>query len=241
MFLFLVAGIQNVDAQKEMKQGTITIGITDLKMDDPSVAPYIGMVKTATLNLQFDNEKALATADVMGGMMKLRVLMQSNPKDMLMLIDAMGEKMMTKMNADELKKIEDMGKEEKTEEIDYDVVYDKSITKEILGYKCHQASIIIKDPKAAEMNLKITAFVTKEITYPKSLTEGYEEAMKANKLKDMPLEITISGGEGDKVGSITLAATKIDKTTVDETVFKLNTEGYKSMEMDELKDMGKKM
>ena len=36
LFVFLVAGLQNIYAQKELKEGNITIGITDLQVDDPS-------------------------------------------------------------------------------------------------------------------------------------------------------------------------------------------------------------
>jgi len=54
LFVFLVAGLQNVSAQKELKEGNITIGITDLQVDDPSAAAQIGMFKTATMNWKCD-------------------------------------------------------------------------------------------------------------------------------------------------------------------------------------------
>ncbi|MFK7775107.1 MAG: hypothetical protein AB8F94_23400 [Saprospiraceae bacterium] len=242
LFVFLVAGLQNVSAQKELKEGNITIGITDLQVDDPSVAPQLQMIKTATMNIAFTKDQSLITGDVMGGMMKMQVLYKSNPKDMLMLIDAMGQKMMTELKADDFtemeKKAKDAQEKAKDEEFDYDVTYDKKDKKKISGYNCYKANIVINNKEAKENNLKIALYVTDAIKYPASMLESMKSSGAPElKLKEMPLEITISGGEKGKGGSITLAATKIEKK-VDKSVFKLNTDGYEKMDMDELQKMG---
>jgi len=57
------------------------------------------------------------------------------------------------------------------------------------------------------------------------------------KFSGVPLEMTISGGEKGKGGTITLAATKIEDS-VDRNIFKLDTTGYEKMDMDELQKMG---
>jgi len=227
LFVFLVAGLQNVSAQKELKEGNITIGITDLQVDDPSAAAQIGMFKTATMNIAFTKEKSLVSGNVMGGMMKMQMLFNNDPMDMLMLIDAMGSKMMTEVN-----------EKSKDPEIDYDITFDKKDKKNISGYDCYKANIVINNKEAKEANLKISLYLTDAIKYPASMMEK----MKASgapelKFSGVPLEMTISGGEKGKGGTITLAATKIEDS-VDRNIFKLDTTGYEKMDMDELQKMG---
>ncbi len=244
LFVFLVAGMQNVSAQKELKEGSITIGITDLQVDDPSAAPQLQMFKTATMNIAFTKDQSLITGDVMGGMMKMQMLFKTAPKDMLMLIDAMGNKMMTELKADDFAEMEKKAKEaqEKTkdsdDEFDYDVTYNKKDKKNISGYDCYKANIIINNKEAKDNNIKISAYVTNAIKYPQSMMDSMKSSGAPElKLKEMPLEITISGGEKGKGGSITFAATKIEDS-VDKSIFKLDTTGYEKMDMDDLQKMG---
>lgn len=242
LFVFLVAGLQNIYAQKELKEGNITIGITDLQVDDPSVAPQLQMIKTATMNISFTKDQSLITGNVMGGMMKMQILLHSDPKDMLMLIDAMGQKMMTVLNANDFTEMEQKAKQAqenaKDDEFDYDVTYDKKDKKNISGYDCYKANIMINNKEAKENNIKVALYVTDAIKYPESMMESMKSSgVPELKLKEMPLEVTISGGEKGKGGSITFAATKIENS-VDKGIFKLNTEGYEKMEMDDLQKMG---
>ena len=237
LLLFLMAGMQEATAQ-EMKEANITIGITDLKVDDPSAAAQIGMIKTATLNIAFNEEQSLFTGEAMGGMMKARFLFNANPKNLLMLVDAMGQKTMTKFGADDFKEFENMAKdmEEKNQDdkLDYDISYDKSVTKNILGYDCYKANVVVNNEEAKDANLVISFFVTDAIKYPKSMLEELKTQLKDFDFTKVILEATISGGEKGKGGSITLAATKIEES-VNEEVFNLDTTGYETMEVDELK------
>ena len=61
LFVFLVAGLQNIYAQKELKEGNITIGITDLQVDDPSVAVTvkmsIGVERSASSRIEITDPK----------------------------------------------------------------------------------------------------------------------------------------------------------------------------------------
>jgi hypothetical protein len=244
LFVFLVVGMQDVSAQKELKEGKITIGITDLQVDDPSTAPQLQMFKTATMNIAFTKNQSLVTGDVMGGMMRMQMLLNADPKDMLMLIDAMGNKMMTEMKADEFKEMENKAKKmqedagSKKDEFDYDVTYDKKDKKNISGYDCYKANIVINNKEAKENNITISLYVTDAIKYPKSIMDSLKSSGAPEfKLTEMPLEITISGGEKGKGGSITLAATKIEDT-VDKSIFKLDTTGYEKMDMKDLQKMG---
>lgn len=243
LFVFLVAGIQNVSAQKELEEGSITIGITDLQVDDPSVAPQLQMFKTATMNIAFTKNQSLVTGNVMGGMMKMQMLLNTNPKDMLMLIDAMGNKMMTEVNANEFKEMEENAKKMKSDagndpEIDYDVTFDKKDKKNISGYDCYKANIIVNNKEAKEANLVVSLYLTDAIKYPASIMESMKSSGAPElKFTGVPLEMTISGGEKGKGGSITLAATKIENT-VDKNIFILDTTGYEKMNMEDLQKMG---
>ncbi len=244
LFVFLVAGMQNVAAQKELKEGNITIGITDLQVDDPSAAPQLQMFKTATMNIAFTKDQSLVTGNVMGGMMKMQMLFKTDPKDMLMLIDAMGNKMMTEVKADQFKEMEEKAKKmqedgtSKADEFDYDVTFDKKDKKNISGYDCYKANITINNKEAKENNLKVSLYLTDAIKYPASMMESMKSSGTPElKFTGVPLEMTISGGEKGKGGSITFAATKIENT-VDKNIFKLDTTGYEKMNMDDLQKMG---
>ena len=237
-------GTGRKNLKKELKEGTITIGITDLQVDDPSAAPQLQMIKTATMNIAFTKDQSLVTGNVMGGMMKMQMLFKTDPKDMLMLIDAMGQKMMTELKADDFAEMEEKAKEAQTkakegdEEFDYDVTYDKKDKKKISGYDCYKANIVVNNKEAKENNIKIALYVTDAIKYPASMMESIKSSGAPElKLKEMPLEITISGGEKGKGGSITFAATKIENI-VDKSIFKLNTTGYEKMDMEDLQKMG---
>ncbi|HFC01205.1 MAG TPA: hypothetical protein ENJ53_10410 [Phaeodactylibacter sp.] len=237
--VFLAANINTASAQKELTEGNITLSITDIKSDDPQTQTMMQMMKSSTINVQFNSIQSLLTMDMMNGMMKTRTLIQNNDKTSLTLMDMMGQKMMTKISAEEVAKAEKEAKEKATtkdEKIDYDITYDKSVTKKIMGYDCYKANIIIKNKEAKD--LKISLFVTKKLKLPKALTQQMDDKVSDFKLKEFPLEATIEvNDKNGKSFSVTVAATKFE-TSVDKNVFNLDTEGYKEMTPEEMKKMG---
>ena len=85
---------------------------------------------------------------------------------------------------------EDIGK------IDYDITYDKSVTKKIMGYDCYKANVIVKNKEAKD--LKISLFVTKKLKFPTAFTQQIEAKVDNFKLEEFPLEATIEKAKEGK-------------------------------------------
>lgn len=242
LLAFLVFGTSNISAQKELKEGSITIGITELESSDPQAAAMAGMVKTSTMKYDFNALKTLMTANVMNGMIQMRVLVDNNTKATTMLMDMMGQKSMTNISAEEAKKSQDMEKMNLEDlPVDLSVTYDKKDTKEILGHKCFKANFNIKPKseedakKMEEVDFSITAYVTDQIKFPQAMIKQYEEMFGNTgfKMTDFPLECTITFNDGKNNGKITLAATDI-KRSLDNGVFELDTTGYEEKSIEEM-------
>lgn len=246
LFILLVAGFNNVSAQKEFNEGTITIGITDLQVDDPQAAAMLNMVKTSTISIAFNEKKSLVTANMMSGMVQSRTVIDNNTKASTTLLDMMGQKSKTTITEADVKKLEkeaNASKEEMPKELDldYDVTYNKKDTKKILGYDCFRADIKVspKDAKEGQV-VNMVVYVAESIKFPKSLINGVNESMAQFgtkfDLSEIPLEISVNMANPEdpsKKVSITLAATEISQT-VDAKTFELDDTGYEEKSMEEL-------
>ncbi len=243
LLVFLVAGTTNISAQRELTEGSVTIGITELEISDPQAASMLPMFKSSTMKLDFNDAKSLMTMDMMSGMMKVRVLLDNKTNATTMLMDMMGQKTMTNISAEEAAKAKTENKNKNPLEdapFDLDITYDKSDTKEILGHKCHKAIFNIKpkdeeDAKKMEkVDFSITAYVTKDIKYPQAMLDSYKEQMGADiKLTEFPLEFSIKFDDGENKGKLTLAAKEINKS-VENSTFKLDTTGYEEMSIEDM-------
>ena len=242
LFVFLVAGTTNISAQKELTEGSVTIGITELESSDPQASSMLPMFKTSTMKLDFNDVNSLMTMDAMSGMMKIRVLLNNKTNATTMLMDMMGQKTMTKISAEEAAKAKEENKGKTLDDMpfDIDITHDRKDTKDILGHKCHKATFNIKpkdekDAKEMEkVDFSITAYVTKDIKYPADMLKMYKEQMGADlKMTEFPLEFSIKFNDGTNNGKITLAATEIKKS-IEKSTFKLDTTGYEEMSMEDM-------
>lgn len=243
LLLFLVAGTSTISAQKELKEGSVTIGITELESSDQQAAAMLPMFKSSTMKFDFNDAKSLMTMNMMNGMMNMRVLLDNKSKATTMLMDMMGQKTMSTISAEEAKKAQEENKNAMPQDldIDYKVTYDRKDTKDILGHKCFKAVIKItpkkdEDKKQMEkVDLKISAYVTDKIKFPKSMVESFEESMGKGsfKMTEFPLEFSLSFDDGKNNAKITLAATEI-KNELDKSVFELDTTGYEEKSMEEM-------
>ena len=229
-FLFLLVGTSTY-AQKEMKEGVISMEITAVESSDEGMAGMLQMLKGSEMSVSFNKDNSLMTMDMMGGMMKTRALTKKNSKEMITLIDAMGQKMMNKMAKEEFEKTKG-----KAKDIKMDITYDKSDTKKILDYNCHKA--IIKIPMPAKEGqesqfVEMIAYVTNDLKLSESLMQGVE----ASNLKGTPLEYSIKSAMQGQAFSMTFTTTGI-KTSVDKSIFELNTEGYKEVTLEQMQSMG---
>ena len=226
-FLFLLVGTSTF-AQKEMKEGVIEMEITAIDSKNEQMAGMMQMMKGSEMSVAFDKDNSLMTMNMMGGMMKTRALTKKGSKEMVTLIDAMGQKMMNKMSKEEVEKTKHQSKDVKM-----DVTYDKSDTKKILDYTCHKATIKIPAPGQEGQFVEMNAYVTDDIVLSESLMQG----VKAGQIKGTPLEYTVSMSQQGMEFSMTFTTTGI-KTSVDKSVFNLDTEGYKEMTLEQMQSMG---
>ncbi len=207
-----------ISAQKELKEGMIKFEVTDVKSDDPQMAAQLGMMKGTTNDVYFNQEQSITKMNMMGGMMKMTMLANTKEETGTMLFDAMGQKYMIPISAEDKK----MNKEKTDEAMgDVEFIYDKEDKKNIAGYDCFK--VTIKSPKME--GVEMSAYVTPDITAGAEVMQGID----ASKLEGFPLEYTVSQG-----GQFSMVFTALEvKDEVDPEVFNLDTKGFKEMTMEE--------
>lgn len=209
-----------VQAQTELNEGVIMFEITDVTSDDPQIAAQLGMMKGGTSDVYFMKGKSVTKVNMMGGMMKTTIL-SNDDETGTMLFDAMGQKYMIPISAEEKaanmeKSAESMG--------DFEFVYDKEDKKSIAGYDCYK--VVIKSDKME--GVEMSAYVTPDIKSGAEVMQGVD----MGKLDGFPLEYTVSQG-----GQFAMVFTAQEvKKEVDPEVFNLNTKGFKEMTMQEFQD-----
>ncbi len=221
-FLLLVLPFATITAQKVIEKGYVKMEITDASSEDPNMAMGLEMMKGSTTEIYFSKDKYVTVMDMMGGMVSIKNYVDTKSEKMDMLFDAMGNKMWIDSNLKDMKK----NKPVKQDMSKMDVKYDKSETKDILGYKAYKTTITIPDTDG----MKVIGWITEDIKTEAMIIQGMEDL----KLNGFPLEFSIVSPQM----KITFAAKEI-KDTVDEGIFALKTEGYKKMTMEEFsKQMG---
>ena len=218
LFLLLVPFVA-LTAQTKIDKGYVKMEITDVVSDDPQMAMQLEMMKGSVTEIYFTEGKYKTTMNMMGGMIQMDNLVDVDANKMDMLFNAMGNKMWVDTNLDEAKK----NKPATQNMEDFDVVYDKEQTKEILGYTAYKATI--KIPNGQGMNVE--GWITEDIKTDANIIQGMEDL----KLKGFPLEFSIVGPQM----KMTFSATEI-KNTVADSEFELKTAGYTKMTMKEFSD-----
>ncbi len=219
----VVLGFFSSQAQADFTKGYIKLELTDVSSQKEEMAAGLEMMKGMTMETFFSDKKTLTQMNMMGGMMKTQSLVDIKSKDAILLFDMMGQKIMVKTNQDNMMSEEDkkkaMGKI-KMESF-------KSETKKILGYECYK--VVIDLDQAS--NMKMYAYVTEQIKASSNNLQGFE----AITMKGFPLEFKMEMGT---MMSMTYTAVEIKKE-LDESVFNLDTKGYKEMTFEEFqKSMG---
>lgn len=212
---FFMLFFLNINTAQDIKKGMIVQELTDVQSDDEMMAAQLGMMKGSTNTIHFNADKVLVSVDMMGGMMKMQTLTNQADKTGVMLMDMsiMGLKTAVDISDEDVEKSQENAG-------DINITYDKSDTKEILGYTCYKATITNPAMQGAEF----TAYVTDEITIVADVIQG----ISGDQLKAFPLEYSI-GGQGMKMVYTTI---KIERD-IDDAVFDLDMEGYDKMTMEE--------
>jgi len=206
----------------QLTKGVVTMEVTDATSDDQQMAMQLGMLKGATTTIYFSGDQSMTEMDIMGGMMKSRSYTNPSSNTMDMMIDAMGNKVWVSSPLEEAKALQ-----EKEGVANAKITYDKSDTKEIMGYTAHKVNVTMPDMQAG---MSISGYVTTDIKTDATVINGAEGL----KIDGFPLEFTIVTPQM----SVTISTTDIKKT-VDEAVFTPVTEGYQKMTLDEFtKNLG---
>ncbi|MFT6335748.1 MAG: GLPGLI family protein [Saprospiraceae bacterium] len=216
--LLAVLVFGSVSAQMVMDKGYIKMEMTDITSTGQQGAE-LGMLKGAEMEVFFEGDKVLTSINLMGGMMNMSTLVDKKANKTDILINAMGSKMWAEETNESAKKNE-VSKAVKGMEI----IYDKSQTKEILGYKVTKATIT----RADQPGMTMEAWITEDIKIDSDFIPGMEDL----KLKGYPLEITIDAN-GTKMSIVT----KDIKNVVDAGKFILDTTGAEKIKMSELSGM----
>jgi hypothetical protein len=138
------------------------------------------------------------------------------------LSDAMGNKTGFTATKEELETAEKSDKDAKPK-IEY-----TTEKKTIAGYECTKAIIISKDKDKKEN--KMNVWVTDKIKHDmKGKRSGGRGMMDLGDLKGYPLEMEMSTNQNGMDMKIDVVATEVTTTPVDDSVFTVNTDGYKML------------
>jgi len=203
---------------QNLEEGTIKVVISEVNSDNEQMAAQLEMLKGSETAYHFNKDKSLVTAEMMGGMIKIKSLVNNADEHMTLLFDAMGQKMMIESTKEERDKSMTDEAREATENMK--VTYDKSDTKKILGYDCIKANISGGD----ESPMKFSMYVSKDIKASNKMIQG----LQGIKLEGFPLEYIMEMPEM----SMTYTASEILKS-VDSNVFNVETSGFTKMTFEE--------
>lgn len=151
------------------------------------------------------------------------------------LNEAMGNKTGFTATKEELEAADKADKSEKPK-IEY-----TTEKKTIAGYECTKA-IITSTGKDKKEN-KMTAWVTEKIKHDmKGKKSSGRGMMDMGDLRGYPLEMEMSANQGGMEMKILITATEVSTGPIDDSAFKVSTEGYKMMTFKEfqskMKDAG---
>ncbi|MGE5355725.1 MAG: hypothetical protein ACM3PT_05740 [Deltaproteobacteria bacterium] len=220
--LFVFAGF-SLTAQ-ELNKAYMKFEVTDVKSesaDDPNAGMMTNALKGTITKVYFDGPKSITKISMMGGMVSTKILTDKSGNSE-MYMDAMGQKILTKMTKAEIEKMQ----KEEGNKIEY--VHHKEKTKEILGYKAHL--VTVKDASGKMEGADMQFWVTDQIKTNAVVSQGVDNDL----IGGFPLEITVSV---PKQFSMTTTLTELKKD-FDASVFEFDKKGYKEMSMEELKNMG---
>jgi GLPGLI family protein len=204
-------------AQKKSNfQGSVTYSIS---FDGAGLPPEaLEMLKgaEATTTIKADKRKV----DMNMPMQSTTVFIDNKSKDIVTLMDIMGQKYLIRMNEKDIKKEEDDAPKTSIKYLDE--------TKEIAGYKCKKAEVTTKT-KSGEEDVSIV-FYTTEIP-----TSELKAAYKG--LNGFPLEYSLNQG-GIKM---MFTAKNISKEEIKDSSFEIPKEGYTETTMADFQKTMSKM
>lgn len=137
---------------------------------------------------------------------------------------------------------EEMDAAAKEEPLDKPKIEYLSESKKIAGYDCTKA-ILTSVNKEGKEN-KVTVWITEKIKTNAARgrrTGGRGMQMDFGELKGYPLQIEMSQNQNGTEMKVVISATDVNTASIDDAIFKLDTEGYTMMSYAQYKETMKKM
>lgn len=168
------------------------------------------------------------------GMMGSRISVYDGKK-MVTTMEMMGNKIGFTATKEEL---EAGGKNEKTEKPKIEYTNEKKM---IAGYECTKVIMTMVDKDKKEN--KTTMWVTDKIKYshPEARKASGRDMMDMSELKGYPLGMEMNQSSNGMDIKIIMTTSEIQTTPIEESMFKLNTDGYTMMTYKEMMDKQKAM
>tara|TARA_R110002049_G_scaffold245393_1_gene419488 strand:+ start:189277 stop:189948 length:672 start_codon:yes stop_codon:yes gene_type:complete len=212
ILLLLVAVSMSTFAQKELKEGVITMKM-NMSTDNEQAKAAFAMIGDITTTTHFKGQKARSEYNnqMTGGQISI---VDGKAKKMLLLMDnpMLGKKYME----------QDIAKTD--EELKDITVTANGETKTILDYNCKGYDIVTTQ-NGQEIKMKM--FVTDKIAVQEQYT-----AMLGGKLKGFPMYMVISMNQGGMAMDINMEVTEVKDKSVADSKFDMTVpEGYAKLEM----------
>lgn len=180
------------------------------------------MMNGSLLDVYFAPDNSKMVLNMMSGMMKMDMRMNTKSKNGIMLMDIMGQQKYKTIDSDDVNKEDDSKVD--MPEIKYLKKY-----KEIAGYKCQKALIMVEE--AAE---PVVVYFTNKIEMPKGF-EKYTEQLNMTGIKGFPMAIEVISSEL----KINITAQAVDFVKQSKKIFDLKApEGYEEMNEQDLQGLG---
>ncbi len=230
----------------QITKGSIKMAITDFKMPQMEsegtdmMAGMESMMKSMEMTIHFKPGKQVTDINMMG---MINMNQHYNNGVMTQYMDMMGQKIKMEVPMGEAG-LEEFGMDAETLKNMYSVSYDKSDTREVLGYKCHKATFdydmskimgeqedLPAEAKAMMENMKMVMYVTDEI----KMDQFHIQQLPDLTMEGTPLLWIMDMGQM----KMTFEAVDFDQHP-DASVFEAPSGDYKEMSVEEMKQMGMK-
>ena len=233
-FCLLLAFLYSNHITAQISSGSMTMKITDFEMTSAKSKEVsdqmAGFFNDMSLQTQFRPGEYVTSMSLMG----MEMNMFYKDKMMEQYMDLMGQKMLIKINLDEINR---WGFDiEQLKEI-YQVSYDKTDTKEFFGLTCYRTDITIDITKMARGNdipeemqqMSMVAYITDEV----HLDQYHFREFQGLELNGFPFYMKMN----TSIMNLTYEVTEFTKS-INEEAFKRPIGDYKEISAEDWKKMG---
>ncbi len=223
ILLCLITLVVGDGTAQKMKEGVIKMEVVDVQTTQAEMQQMIGAMKGSTQEIRFNQEKQHIVMSMMGGMMQTNVFQEFNKKGMETYLDMMGQKIKMVMTPEQAIEQEKASAEMLAEN---PIKYDKSSTRQILGYECTKATM---EAETNGQKMKMVFWLTDKIDLPKAFVQNISHV----NFEGAPLAMEMN------MGPMTLVYEAVEVSKKLGPDFYQKPSGdYKEMSVEDLQKMG---